>query len=111
MKTVITASGNNITSDFDKRFGRSAWFCVYDNESNSISFDENNNNITEIGAGILAAKKMAELNVQKVISGDFGPKAKELLDKLNIQIVILPDDDLKIEDILQKLKHFSITSK
>lgn len=106
MKTVITASGNNIISDFDKRFGRSAWFCVFDNETNSYCFYENQNIDAEIGAGLLTAKRMAELGAKQVISGDFGLKAKEILDKLNIQIIILADDDLTIEEIIQKLPNF-----
>jgi predicted Fe-Mo cluster-binding NifX family protein len=105
MKTVITSSGNTTKSQFDKRFGRAAWFCLYDEETQDTTFYKNENISASNGAGTRAAEKIAELNVKKVISGDFGPKAKDLLDKLNIQMVIIQEDDITIENIIQKLKH------
>lgn len=105
MKTLITSSGDNISSYFDKRFGRAAWFCIYDEETHQTSFLENENINANNGAGTKAAEKMVELNVEKVISGDFGPKAKDLLEKFNIQMVIMQEDDLTIENIINKLNH------
>lgn len=104
MKTVITASGNNLTSQFDSRFGRAGWFCLYDEETKELEFHINDSLNASNGAGIKAAEKMVELNVRKVISGDFGPKAKDLLDKFNIQMVVIKDDDITIENILLQLK-------
>lgn len=104
MNTVITSTGNKITSRFDKRFGRAGWFCLYDEETKAVDFHLNENLNTNSGAGIKAAEKMVELNAGKVISGDFGPKAKDLLDKFNIQMVIIQNDDITVEDIIQKLK-------
>lgn len=105
MKTVITSSENNVSAMFDKRFGRAAWFCLFDNENNKVEFIENENFNANNGAGTKAAESMVEMEVNKIISGDFGPKAKDLLDKFNIQMVILQEDDLTIEDIIQKLKN------
>ena len=105
MKTVITSSGNNISSLFDKRFGRAAWFCLFDEKTQNIAFYKNENLDAGNGAGTGAAEKMVELNVDKVISGDFGPKAKELLDKFNVQMVIIQDDSITVEQIIDKLKH------
>lgn len=105
MKTIITASDNNTSAQFDKRFGRAAWFCVYDEETKETSFIENGNISASNGAGTKAAEKMVELGIKKVISGDFGPKAKDLLDKFSVQMVIIQDDGLTIADIIQKLKH------
>ncbi len=44
---------------------------------------------TSQGAGGKVVETAIELGVTKVISGDFGPKAKDLLEKFNIQMVIL----------------------
>jgi predicted Fe-Mo cluster-binding NifX family protein len=104
MKTVITASGDNLAAAFDKRFGRAAYFCLHDEETGSSEFIENGNMNAGHGAGTKAAEKMVELNVQKIISGDFGPKAKELLEKFNIQMVIIQDDNLTVQDVINKLK-------
>jgi predicted Fe-Mo cluster-binding NifX family protein len=105
MKTIITSSENNIKASFDKRFGRAAWFCLYDQESGKIEFIENENLNASNGAGTKAAERVVELSVQKVISGDFGPKAKDLLEKFNVQMVIIQDDDQTVENIIQKLNN------
>jgi predicted Fe-Mo cluster-binding NifX family protein len=105
MKTIITSSENKLSAAFDKRFGRAAWFCIYDELSGAIEFVENLNLNASNGAGTKAAEKAVELNVKKIISGDFGPKAKDLLDKFEIQMVILQDDNLTVENIISKLKN------
>lgn len=103
-KIVITSSADSLDSAFDKRFGRAVCFCVYDDLTKDIIFMENGNINSGHGAGTKAAEKMVELGVQKVISGDFGPKAKELLDKFNIQMIILQEDNLTLKDIINRLK-------
>ncbi len=105
MKTVITSTGDQISSPFDKRFGRAAWFCVYDQETAQVSFLKNMNAEAQNGAGTKTTEKIIELEAGKVISGDFGPKAKDLLERFNIQMVIMQEDDLTIENIIQKLNH------
>lgn len=103
MKTIITSTGNQLSSIFDLRFGRANWFCLFDGESKEISFIENENCNSEGGAGIKTVEKLAELGVRKVISGDFGSKAKKRLDEHSIQMVILQDDKNTIQDIIDKL--------
>ncbi len=104
MKTVITSSGNELTSPFDKRFGRAAWFCLYDEKTRERTFFENQYMNANSGVGTKAAEKMVEWNAGKVISGDFGPKAKDLLDQFNIQMVIIQDEDVTVQDIIERLK-------
>ncbi len=103
MKTVITSSGKTTDSDFDKRFGRADFFCVFDNETNETSFIENIHKDSSNAAGTKAAEVMVELGVSKVISGDFGPKAKTMLEKFDIQMVIIQGDGVKINDLIKKL--------
>lgn len=104
MKTVITSAGNTVVAAFDKRFGRAAWFCIYNEATGKAEFLENEHKDANNGAGTKVAEKMAVLGVEKVISGDFGPKAKDLLDKFDIQMVILQDEDLSVQDIINKIK-------
>ncbi len=104
MKTVITSAGDDLNSSFDLRFGRTSWFCFYNEETGEVSFSKNKYVNAHSGAGTKAAEQMVEFGVNKVISGDFGPKAKSLLDKFNIQMVIIQDDDLTVNDIINKLK-------
>jgi len=102
-KVVITSSGNTIESEFDMRFGRAAWFCLFDDETNETEFIKNEHMDANHGAGTKVSEKMIELKVTKAISGDFGPKAKELLDKFNVQMIII-QEETTVEAIINKLK-------
>lgn len=104
MKTIITTAGCNVSSQLDKRFGRAAWFCLYDEETRDATFFENVNVSANNGAGTMVAKRMVEIGVGKVISADFGHKAKECLDNFNIQMVIIKEDEITVDDIIQKLE-------
>ena len=104
MKTLISSEGNTLKSEFDLRFGRAAWFCLLDEKSGETLFFENEFKDESHGAGGKVVEKAVELGVSKVISGDFGPKAKDLLEKFNIQMVILPDENRSIKEIITLLK-------
>ncbi|MGQ1891473.1 NifB/NifX family molybdenum-iron cluster-binding protein [Thermophagus sp. OGC60D27] len=103
MKTLITSTTENSEGLFDKRFGRAAWFCVLDEETGETSFLKNENAEGQSGAGTKTAEKVVELGVEKVISGDFGPKAKKLLEKFGVQMVII-NEDLKVIDLINRIK-------
>ncbi len=104
MKTIISSKGNKLDSGFDLRFGRAAWFCLFDEETKKSSFVENEHKDASHGAGTRVVEKVVELGAARVISGDFGPKAKELLEKLNIQMVMISDDSRSIADIIHSIK-------
>lgn len=104
MKTIISSTGSNLESGFDLRFGRAAWFCLFDEKTGESSFYKNGNQEASHGAGTKAVEKVIELGATRVISGDFGPKAKELLEKFKIQMVLLSDDSKSIADIAGSIK-------
>ncbi|MCD4709315.1 MAG: hypothetical protein K8R52_00580 [Bacteroidales bacterium] len=104
MKTIISSTGNKPNSGFDLRFGRAGWFCLLDEETGETSFYENESKEASHGAGTKAVEKVVELGATRVISGDFGPKAKELLEKFNIQMVLISDDSKSIADIIDSIK-------
>jgi predicted Fe-Mo cluster-binding NifX family protein len=103
MKTVITSTGNALSSKLDLRFGRAKYFCLYDENTRETNFYKNEQLDARSGAGTKAAEKMVELGVKKIISGDFGPNAKNLLNKFQIQMVIIQDDNNTIQDIINSL--------
>lgn len=103
MKTIITSTGETINSRFDQRFGRAGWFCVYDRDEHSTHFIENSFKNSNGGAGTKSSEMVAELGANQVISGDFGPKAKSLLEKLQIQMIVLDETELSIEDIINRI--------
>jgi predicted Fe-Mo cluster-binding NifX family protein len=104
MKTLISSTGNHLDSVFDLRFGRAGWFCLLNEETGETSFYENEYREATQGAGTKVVEKLVELGANRVISGDFGPKAKELLEKFNIQMVLLSDDSKSIADIIDSIK-------
>lgn len=104
MKTVITSTGDTLQSPFDLRFGRAAWLCVYDPSTGTTEFIRNEHSEAVHGAGPRMAEKVAEAGAGRVISGDFGPKAKDILENLGIQMVVLDDAATTIQDIIQKMK-------
>ncbi len=104
MKTVITSTGDTLQSPFDLRFGRAAWFCLLDESSGKTHFFENTQKDADHGAGPRVAEKMAELGADRVISGDFGPKAKQLLEKIGIQMVMMDNASDTVQDIIDKIK-------
>lgn len=104
MITVITSADNNVNADFDKRFGRAPWFCIFNELTNEVKFHENKFNTIDNSVGTLVSEKMIEMKVDKIISGDFGSKAKNKLNNANIQMVILQTNIKTIEEIINKIK-------
>lgn len=103
-KLVITAQASTIKAAFDKRFGRASWFCIYHESDAFAEFIENPFKDEHEGAGIQVVEKLAALGVNKVVSGDFGPKVEELLKNLSIQMIVMREENLTVEKILSKIK-------
>ena len=103
MKTIITSSGPDLKASMDPRFGRCEFFCILDEETGKTEFLENKAKFQSSAAGTAAAEKVVELSVKKVISGDFGPKAKSMLDRFGIHMVIMKNEGQPIADIIGKV--------
>lgn len=103
MKIAITSTGNTLESTIDQRFGRCAYFVIYDTLDKAMEFIPNPNKDAEEGAGPASVQLVASRNVEKIVSGEFGIKIKPLLDSLKIQMIVLKDHDKKIKDIIEML--------
>lgn len=99
MKTIITSTGSGLESDFDQRFGRCAYFCVLDTDKGTTDFVKNEYADAPSGAGPKASEAAIELGAKKVISGDFGPKAKAVLEKFDVQMVIFDGKGKSVKEI------------
>ncbi len=102
MKVAVTSIGETADALLDRRFGRCAWFAIYDTETGKLEFVENKAKDAAAGAGPAAVALVAELGVQKIVSGEFGFKIKGMLDELKIQMVMLKEDKT-IADIISLL--------
>jgi predicted Fe-Mo cluster-binding NifX family protein len=105
MKVAITSKGNTLESVIDSRFGRCAYFVIYNTESSSVEFLPNPNKDVEEGAGPASVQLIASRNVNKIISGEFGMKIKSLLDSLKIQMIVIKEPEKQIKDIINMLNH------
>lgn len=105
MKVAITSTGNTLESTLDTRFGRCAYFFIYDIENKAMEFIPNSNINTEEGAGPASVQFMASRNINKIISGEFGIKIKSLLDCLKIQMIVLKNPEKKIKEIIEMLNY------
>lgn len=104
MNIIITSTGQSITTAFDKRFARAEYFCVYNTDDKTTLFIQNTSKDESTCIGDKVVAKIVELKARKVISGDFGSRVKELLDKANVQMIILPDTEETITQIINKIK-------
>jgi predicted Fe-Mo cluster-binding NifX family protein len=104
MKIAIASTGNTQDAKIDKHFARCSYFLIYDTVGNKYEFIENKNRTSKENAGLAAVKMMNELNVKRIISGEFGLKVKSRLDELKIQLVVITDHERKIKDIIKLLK-------
>ena len=89
MKLIITATEPEIAAAVDPRFGRGAYFIVFDTETLKWQAHENPGVNAAGGAGSQAAQFAAQQGADAVISGDFGPNAYLALAAAEIKMYLL----------------------
>lgn len=105
MKIAITSTGNSPDSKIDSRFGRCAYFVVFDTETQATEFVPNPNRDNVEGAGPASVQLVAGRGVSKVVSGEFGAKVKGIFDSLKIQLIVMNDTEKTVTDIIALLNH------
>jgi predicted Fe-Mo cluster-binding NifX family protein len=89
MKVGVTSAGREMTSPVDPRFGRSAGFVVVDTESGDSRYVDNAQNVNAPqGAGIQAARIIADEGVDCVVTGHCGPNAYRTLAAAGIKVAL-----------------------
>jgi predicted Fe-Mo cluster-binding NifX family protein len=87
VKVVVTASGRDIGSEVDPRFGRARAFVLVDTESGDTTFVENTGGTGAVqGAGVQAAETVAHLGAEYLVTGHCGPKAFRTLRAAGITV-------------------------
>ena len=86
MKIAFTTVGIEWDSLMDPRFGRAAFFLIYDEENDElIHFDNSATANAAHGAGPVAAQKLFELKATILITGNGpGGNAGSVLEKLEL---------------------------
>ena len=88
MKAAVTSRGRTLGDEVDPRFGRAQVFLVVDTETGEFEAVDNKQNLEAAqGAGIQAARLVAERGADVVITGHCGPKAFRTLSAAGIKVV------------------------
>ncbi|MCW0484328.1 NifB/NifX family molybdenum-iron cluster-binding protein [Gaoshiqia sediminis] len=101
MKIAITASENKPEAKLDSRFGRCAYFAIYDTENGSTEFIQNPNKESVEGAGPASVQLIASKGVKQIISGEFGGKVKSILESLQIQMIMFNGPEKSVDEIIK----------
>ena len=89
MKIAITATGMDMSSSVDPRFGRARYFIVVDTDTNEAAAHDNTQNLNAAqGAGIQAGETAARLGVTAVVTGNVGPKAFRTLNAAGVKVYL-----------------------
>ena len=99
MKVVISATGKDIESNIDARFGRAPFFLIVDTNTNEEKVMANTSRERESGVGVTVGNIVAREGVDAVITSDIGPIAFETFEQCGIKIY---QANGKIKDAIQQ---------
>jgi predicted Fe-Mo cluster-binding NifX family protein len=88
MKIIISASGPELSSPVDPRFGRCPYFIAVDTDSLDFKAHANTSRGAMGGAGIQAGQFVGSLGGEAVITGNVGPNASRVLAASNLKVYI-----------------------
>ncbi|RKY00269.1 MAG: dinitrogenase iron-molybdenum cofactor biosynthesis protein [Spirochaetes bacterium] len=101
MKVAITSNGRNLEAEVDQRFGRCRYFLIVDTDSLEYEVIDNSNQAGG-GAGIAAAQKVVNKNVDAVLTGNCGPNAYQVLSQAGIEVITGVSG--KVRDAVERYK-------
>ena len=89
MKIVVSATGMDLDSPVDPRFGRAAFLLIVDSDTGALieAIDNSQGRDAAQGAGISRAALVADKGVKAILTGRVGPKAMPVVEKAGIQVV------------------------
>jgi predicted Fe-Mo cluster-binding NifX family protein len=88
MKAAVSASGKDLDSQIDPRFGRCAYFIIADTENMAFEAFDNENIALSGGAGIQSAQFVASKGAKVVLTGNIGPNAVRTLAAAGVEVIV-----------------------
>jgi len=112
MKIAISVTAAGEAATLEMRFGRCPYFAVYDSETKEYEWFENAGIKAASGAGTGAAQALLDRGIEVVVSGQYGPKASQVLEAANIKMLLGPSE-LPVAEVIAKwqaneLKEYAI---
>ncbi|MDY7028041.1 MAG: NifB/NifX family molybdenum-iron cluster-binding protein [Spirochaetota bacterium] len=86
MTICITSQGKEKSSRVDPRFGRCAYFCFYNSDTDEYSFEKNTFAGGVGGVGVQTGEMMAQKDVKVVLTGQVGPNAYRTLEAGGMEV-------------------------
>ena len=87
MRIAFSTDGRDLDSQIDPAFGRCKCFIVVEPVTLSYDVVENPGSEMSSGAGIKAAESLANMDVDKLVTGSVGPNARPILASGGIEII------------------------
>ncbi len=88
MKLAVSSRGQTLDSQMDPRFGRCAYFLIYDTDNNTFEAFENESVMLGGGAGIQSAEFVASKGAKAVLTGHCGPNAANTLAAAGVKLYV-----------------------
>ncbi len=107
MKYAVTSIGKSFESAIDRRFGRCAYIVTFETETKTIVSFPNPYKDKDEDVGPALVGLLHEKGVQKVISGSFGIRIKDLMDSKHIQMIIPKDGNLTVASVIDLIERRS----
>ncbi|HMK33718.1 MAG TPA: NifB/NifX family molybdenum-iron cluster-binding protein [Desulfomonilaceae bacterium] len=102
MKIAVTSMGTEIHSQVDPRFGRARYIVILDENGTVLEAVDNSRNSNALkGAGIQAAKVVADRKVEVLVTGHCGPNAFRALQAAGVKVVV--EQSGTVKDVLDRL--------
>jgi predicted Fe-Mo cluster-binding NifX family protein len=108
MKIAASASGPSLEDPVDPRFGRCACFLIIDTGTLEFEMIDNTGRNLSGGAGIEAARRVADQGVTHVLTGTCGPNAEKVLSAAGIGIV--EDCTGTVREAVERFRSGSVSS-
>ena len=98
---AISATDKKLTAPMDLRFGRAPYFYISDGKESRFIVNPYCQEEHDVAPRLV--KLLLEEKVDKIITGEIGPKAHTSLQNSKIQIIMLDEERIKISQVLKKI--------
>lgn len=110
MKIAFCAQSDSSSSQIDLRFGRTAFFGIYEETDSTWTFITNQQNLQAAqGAGIQSAQHLLDNSVDVLIASNVGPKAMAALQAGGIKTFKI-DGSMSLDQALKAYQAGSLTA-
>ncbi len=103
MKIAVSATGKDVDSKLDPRFGRARYILILDRDGELLETVDNSVNANALkGAGIQAGKILADKKVAVLITGHCGPNAFKTLEAGGTRVIV--DQSGTVREAVERFK-------